>query len=337
MTARHVALLAGLAALAVVLAWALGRTGGGADSSRDMRLLPQLQEAVNDVAGIVIEPAGEDSFRVSRESHAWVAPGLLGYRADAGQVRRLVLRLAEARILETKTANPALYARLGVGDPAAGDGAGTRVTLEGVPGLAPVIIGDRESPGGRGTYVRRSGEDTAWLVDQMITVESAPLDWLDRDVMDVPADEVMALEIRHPGGGTLSVQRDPDSGQLVLASLPEGRQLSGPTAPAALARALAGLRLDDVRPAAEVESEGDPVVARFTLSDSTVIEARTRTIDETPWTIFEVRPGGGDSGATATAALQGRVSGWAYALPAWKAEQLTRRTEDLLKPLPETD
>ncbi len=340
MNARHVALLTGLAALAVALAWILGGRGSDGDGpAREASLLPALQEAVNDVTAITIQPGDEESFRIERSDGAWVVPGRHGYRADAGAVRRLVLRLAQARILETKTANPALYDRLGVADPGDGEGAGIGVLLEGVAGIAPVVVGDRESPGGRGTYVRRADEATAWLVDQVITVETADIDWLDREIMDVPAEEVKALEIRHPDGEVLAVQRDGDSGQLVLARLPEGRELSGPTAPAALARALAGLRLEDVRPAAGLEAADEPVTALFTLSDGTVITAQTRALEGTPWTVFAVEPGADDDGEAAVDAsvLATRVSGWAYALPAWKAEQLTRRTEDLLKPLPETE
>lgn len=332
MRPAHVLALAGVAVLAIVLAFALGgnrQSGPGGD-----RLLPALEGAVNDVDALVIQPAGGPAIRIERGEAAWTVPAHHGYPADAGKVRRLVLALADALVVETKTSNPDYYDRLGVGDASESGTGGTAVSLEGVDGARAVIVGNRESQGGRGTYVRVAGEPAARLVDQAIVVETGSLDWLDREVMDVPAGRVSAIEISHPDGDRVGIARDA-GGSLGLLQVPEGREVSGPTAADALARALAALRFDDVRPAKGSESSDEAVTARFTLDDGTVIEAASRGGQEETWTTFTVVPGEVSDEPGSASRLAARVDGWAYRLPAWKAEQLVRRLDDLLKPLAE--
>lgn len=338
MKAAHVLLLAGLAALAILVAFALGSHRSGPPAG-DL-LLPGLAGSVNEVTGVAVAPGDGEPFRVVRGATAWTVPGRHDYPADAGIVRRLVLALAEARIVETKTSRPELHSRLGLAE--TGDGSGTVVTLEGIGESATVVVGEREAPGGRGTYVRRQGEDTALLVDQAITVETDQDQWLDQEVMDVPAGAVDSIEITHPDGDQVTIRRGED-GRLALARIPEGREVSGPTAADALGRALAALRFDDVRPSGEDDAGAGPVVAVFTLSDGTLVEATSRRLGEETWTRFSVTPAAPpeaaepNDGPGSAVRLAVRLRGWTYRLPAWKAEQLTRRLDDLLRPLPQDD
>jgi len=328
MKPAQVLALAGVAVFAIVLAFALGGNRQ-ADPGGD-RLLPALEGAVNDVDALVIQPGGAPAIRIERGEAAWTVPAHHRYPADAGKVRRLVLALADARVLETKTSNPDFYARLGVEDASESGGGGAAVSLEGVDGTQTVIVGNREIQGDRGTYVRIAGEPAARLVDQAIVVETASLDWLDREVMDVPAARVSAIEISHPDGDRVSIARD-EAGTLALASVP----VSGPTAADALARALAALRFDDVQPASGLAVGDEPVTARFTLDDGTVIEAASHGPADATWTTFTVIPAEVSDEPGSATRLAARVEGWAYRLPAWKAEQLARRLDDLLKPRPD--
>jgi hypothetical protein len=211
--------------------------------------------------------------------------------------------------------------------------------LEGVAALPPLLIGQRETRGLSGTYVRRADEDVALLVDQDLQPEREPLGWLERDLLDIPPEEIVSLEIAHPDGEVLAIDRD-ELGIFRIAPLPEGYRPSGPTAAEAVVRALSGLRLDDVRPLAGWEPEGPLTVATFMLRDGVRLEARSwETEGAAGGAAFWVAFSAGEAVAPDEAAgaradeLNARLGPWLYRLPAWKHEQLARRGADLLVPL----
>lgn len=354
MTPRSLLLLAGATLLAILLAWGLQREPRP-DAAGEF-LLPGLAGQLDALSALELHAAGAEPFRIERGAEGWRAPAKGGYPVDAGKVRRFVLRLAQARVVATKTSRPELHDRLGVADVDADAGAGMVVRLEGAGDLPGIVIGQREARGLQGTHVRREGEDTALLVDQELQADREVTQWLERDVLDIAAEELQSLRIVQPDGEVLAVSRD-DLGIFVLEDLPEGRTLAGPTGPEALARALAGLRMDDVRPADGWAPEETPTTAVFRLRNGMVIEARSWAEGEETWVAFAARveaagnetsevagPAGEateDEGAQergpppeeAAAKLNQRLGPWLFRLPAWKQEALLRRVEDLLQPI----
>ena len=334
MKSRTLLILALVTFLAVLLAWALQREPS--PGAPGQPLLPQLAPQLNDVTALVIEPAASEPFRLERGADGWRAPAKDGYRVDVGKVRRLLSRLAEAQVVATKTAIPALHDRLGVEDVAGRPGSGVLVSLDGIEEIPPIFIGQRETRGLRGTYVRVAGGPTALLVDQDLQPERAVVDWLERELLDIPPEEIATLEIGRPDGGTLRIDRD-ELDIFRIADLPEGFRPSGPTAAESVARALSALRLDDVRSLDGGPPEQPPTRATFRLRDGLTIEARSWETDSpadgtTYWVAFSATADGGEAAARAQA-LNERLGSWLYRLPAWKHEQLTRRLADLVVPV----
>lgn len=331
-----------LATLVVALfAWALQREPG--PGAPGQAALPGLAPQLNQVTALVIEPAGSASFRLELTAEGWRAPAKGGYPVNTAKVRRFLLRLADAQVLETKTANPALHDRLGVDAPDDRPGSGVLLHLEGTDAVPPVLIGQRETRGLGGTYLRLIDEPAALLVDQDLQLEREPLDWLERELLDIPPEDIESLEIVQPDGDTLRIDRD-ELGIFRIAEPPAGFRPPGPTAAEAVARALAGLRLDDVRPLEGWEPEDPPTRARFRLRDGLVIEARSwvpesDAADTASWTAFAASHEPTEDGAAPAqevidraGGLNSRLGPWLFSLPAWKHEQLTRRSTDLLIP-----
>jgi hypothetical protein len=344
MKSRTLLLLILATFLAVLFAWTLQREPGrGAPGDP---LLPDLAPRLNQVAALVLEPAGGTPFRLERTADGWRAPAKGGYPVDAGKVRRLLLHLLEARILETKTSDPALHDRLGVEQVDGRPGSGVLLRLEGADGVAPLLIGQRETRGLRGTYVRLVGESTALLVDRDLQPERKALDWLERDLLDIPPEEILSLEITRPDGETLRIDRD-ELGIFQISQVPDGFRPSGPTAAESVARALSAVRLDDVRPAESWEPEAPPTRAIFRLRDGLAIEARSWQAHNAAggadhWVAFSAAHESAEDGTAPpheaveqARALNARLGPWLYRLPAWKHEQLTRRRSDLLIPADE--
>ena len=335
MKSRTLLILALVTFLAILLAWALQREPLPGEPGQP--LLPQLAPQLNEVTAILIEPAASEPFRLERGASGWRAPAKDGYRVDVGQVRRLLSRLAEARVVATKTAIPALHDRLGVEDVAGRPGSGVLVSLDGIEEIPPIFIGQRETRGLTGTYVRLAGDPTALLVDQDLQPERTVVDWLDRELLDIPPEDIVALQISRPDGGTLRIDRD-ELDIFRIADIPEGVRSSGPTAAESVARALSGLRLDDVRSLDGGPPEQPPTRATFRLRDGLMIEARSWQTDSpaegaSHWVAFSATADGGEAAEARAQALNERLGPWLYRLPAWKHEQLTRRLTDLVVPV----
>jgi len=361
MRPRTLILLIAVAAVAVLATMMLERGPVRVTDSPAAGLLyPALKEQLNDIEQIRLS-TGEKSVSLEKTGTGWIVPQKGGYAADSGKIRQMLLRLAETKILETKTSNPDLYPRLGVADQDAEDGAGTLLSL-GPPADARLVVGNRDDRAG-GTYVRRAGESASYLVGTEIPADASPLDWVDREVLDIDSASVRKLTIRHSDGEVLELLRVGD--QLVAAGVPEGRELSGPGATQPMARLLSPLRLDDVQPASEFDAADPQATVDVHLDDGQRITARAWQTGEERWMAFDVTldpaeptaaahdgesaesegdpspsdktsdepltPGRADPESVAR--QDAALAGWVYRVPVYKYDQAVRRMEDLLKPL----
>ena len=121
MRAKTLIVLALVAAAAIVGSALLERGSAPDPAVSDGTLLyPGLTEAINGITRVRFsDPGTGEPVQLERTDAGWIVVQKDGYPADAGKIRQLLLRLAEARLAETKTANPELYPRLGVADPGA--------------------------------------------------------------------------------------------------------------------------------------------------------------------------------------------------------------------------
>ena len=103
--------------------------------------VPQLEAALGDIERVtVVKANGETVATLERRPENWVAADKNDYVADAAKLRQALTTLSDARILEQKTANPELYARLGVEDVEAADAAGLRVAFTAQGQELPTVI-----------------------------------------------------------------------------------------------------------------------------------------------------------------------------------------------------
>jgi hypothetical protein len=165
MSRRTVVVLA--AALVVLLALVMfGQRGGTGPAGSGAAFLPDLEAALGDVERVTVAKGnGETVATLEKRPDQWVVTDKHGYAANAAKLRQALTALAEAHVLEQKTANPALYSRLGVEDVTAPDAAGISVALTAAGRELPtVILGNAE--GSKYRYARRAGEAQSYLIDR---------------------------------------------------------------------------------------------------------------------------------------------------------------------------
>lgn len=283
MSARNLLALVVAALLLGLATWLVSRNQQQPGQAGDL-LLPGLAKALNDVDRVLVTAAGDQVVAtIQRGQDRWTVAERDGYPANLGRLRKNLIALSEAHILETKTANPDYYARLGVEDVAQADATGTQLAISGSDYGAAVIIG-QTGVNGDNSYVRRAGEATSYLVDARLDPGAQLRDWLDRRVADIASAQVRSVRITQTDGSTLELGKgSPEATDFTVAGIPAGRQLTSPGAANGIGAALASLEFDDVTPAAGVAT-GDlqPIVARFETFDGLAVTVTSWTTADGP-------------------------------------------------------
>lgn len=356
--------LAVMAALAVAVSLSQ-RPGQGAGAL----LLPEIEAAINTIDRVVVRGGGDTPLAtIQRGAAGWGVGERHDYPADITRLRRTLLALARATIIEEKTSNPAFYDRLQVEDIENEAAAGLRLDIgSGTQLLASVIIGSTGVAGSDSAYARRAGESQSWLIKAALDLPRDATGWLDRRITAIPASRIATISITQPDGTSLQLEKArAGEADFSVARVPAGRELSFPGVGNVLGGVLADLELDAVEPRAGFEPGSTrPTLARFGTFDGLVVELSTwqpaagarvhlaASVDEALAARYTPAPAtavpapeaalAADAIAAAThkdlaavgaeaAELNARLGDWVYALPSYKVEQLTRRMEELLAP-----
>jgi hypothetical protein len=86
---------------------------------RGVALLPYLADELNTVTALSIRKgSAAPALTVHQQGSRWTVAQRGDYPADVSKLRKLLLALSDAKIVEEKTSNPASYSVIGVEDPA---------------------------------------------------------------------------------------------------------------------------------------------------------------------------------------------------------------------------
>lgn len=353
MSRKHFSLLLGVTlAVALLVLLVPGKTGRESDVEK-LRLLPGLQEQVNQLDWLRIAgPGGETVVTLNRGEGYWRVDEMHGYPADWEQLKTLLTDLTQAEIVERKTDNPDYYGRLGVADLSQSDAGGVMIEFQQESGLPALIVGNR-AQGRDGHYVRLKDAAESVLIDRSLELPRERTSWLEKEIVHVPDSEVVEVEVVHADGERVAARKaSADDENFALQDIPEGREIQSAWSVNSLANGLASLTLDAVVPAADVDWTG---AGRFGLVtadglriDADLVAVEPPADDESGETGYWMRLQAGlyqtavesgvnppEEGAAGPAeraeAINQRVSGWAYRIPKYKYDAMTKRMGELLK------
>ncbi len=314
-------------------------------------MFPDLLDRLNDIREVdIVGPEGK--LTIVPKDQGWVLQEKAGYPVDPAQLRTLGLAVANLQLVEAKTADPQRLPRLELSDPGTADAKSHLVDIKGADGeaLAAVVVG-KSSPslygsGHGGVYVRRAGDNQAWLAAGELEVPSDAMALIGQDVVDVPADQIARVVLQPADGPAITLSRpDANAAFTVDAGLPEGRKLD-PVKVEFLTGSLAGLTMTDVRPAGELATPNEQHGLRFETFDGVPVDVQVSTIGEGDaaqnWLTLDTsappagvaaEPAQGEDGAKPAATLADRVrklEGWAYEVPSYLADRLKGGLDQLL-------
>jgi hypothetical protein len=229
-----------------------------------------------------------------------------------------------------------------------------------------VIVGTQRFGPPAQVFVRRVGETQSWLAAGQVDVPREVMGWIERQVLNIPRDRVRSVIVTHPDGESVIVSRaSAAENGFTVSGVPDGRELTSPTAGDQFASWIQYVNVDDVSPTGRADLTEPGATAAFTMFDGLVIVAETMTAAGQTWVRFEASvdesvrpappppapaPAEGEQPApppagptvkpleevrTEAEELNKKVGAWAYQVPDYKATTLRTRLEGLLKPVPQ--
>lgn len=330
MNARALKILGSAVAVLLIVFLLVELRGNEEPATSGERMFPHLRAQIENIDSIeVLRADFDEPVKLLRSGDRWAVGNRNDYPADFTKIRELLQALADARIIEIKTARPELHHRLGLQSPDVAGSKGTQISLSGNNLSFVVIVGNTAR--GNLTYIRNASEDQTWLIDQNPTLPATANEWLLTDLVNLKSAEVVEVSIMHTGGDTILISRAPeDEAQFVVADIPQGRELSNATVANNIAGALSDLSFDDIRPANENVISTETV---FTTAAGLKVTITSFSAEDDNWiSLHATTVGDADEPAVqAAAAINARVDGWQYQVADHKFNLLNRQWTDILK------
>jgi hypothetical protein len=358
---RFIALIVA-AALAISGALYLSAQRNVQRDTHGTALIPTLAGELNTVTALTVRRgSAAPTVTVHEKDGRWTVAERSDYPADVAKLRKLLLALSDAKIVEEKTSNPANFAVIGVEDPSSPAATGAEISITARDGKHAVIIG---KPVGGGNFARRSGGNASYSVEPGISFESEPRFWIDSPLLDVAVGGIRSIEVKPAAGPGYTVHRvaavstnsstagatspsgagTPGSAgtagttspgtagagpaapkgedSFALDGVPAGRKAADSVQLAPSPTAFSGLTVDDVTPVGDVDFS-KATVATVTLSDGNVITLSGAVVGDKHW--IQVK-------ASKDAALDARTAGRAFDVAGYRFDAIFRPLEQLLVP-----
>jgi hypothetical protein len=284
-------------------------------------LLPWLTGEMNTVTTLELRKGGPAAVvTLHKQAEQWTVLERGDYPADVSKLRKLLLALADARIIEEKTSNPASFPIIGVEDPSLTGATGVEVDIVAANGKHAVIVG---KPAGQGSFVRRGGENTSYSVEPAISIDSEPRFWIDSKLLDVALAKIQSIEIRPAAGPGYTLHRTaPGDGNFALEGVPANRKAVDPAALAPSPATFGGVTAEDVAAAAGVDFS-KPSIAQLSLSGGGGLTLTGTASADKHWIAVK---------ASNDAALNAKTAGRAFEISAYRYDAIFRPLEQLLVP-----
>lgn len=313
-------------------------------------MFPGLADRVNDVRTIKVTRSTFVSTLESTEKDgklAWSLKERFGYPVPIEIVRAVAAGMAQLRQVEAKTSRPQLYGRIQVDDPKNKGAKGALVELFDAKGtmMAELIVGlDKGSVLSIGDiYVRRPGEDRAWLARGKVPVPDKQVGWLNQMIVEVDLPRVRETTLFVPGETPLRVFKNtPDDRDFILEGLPRDRELKELFGAEDISRAIQNLAFEEVTRDTEIGFDyATTPRARHITFDGLIVEVWAKENGGKLWVAIKARPDPQPKDpakvdaakvAADVAKINGTTGGWAFTLNEFETKNLNKTMTNMTQP-----
>ena len=336
---QHFVVLAGVTIAALIWAGFLQsssdyRAPGGVDGRP---MLPELARQSSALGSIELTKAGE-KLTLERAGETWKLKERGGYPVLADKVRALVVHLANAKLVEPKTAAKDRWPLLELEDPAGKDAKSSLVRLLDAHGkpISEMVVGKSRpnafGTGRGGVYVRRPNETQTWLAAGEPHISTEVKDWVDVAIYKADVAKFKRVTVEHANETPIVVEKGSEpNAKFELKSVPEGVKVK-PNAPVEqIALGFSSIDCEDVRQLEKTPIGENVSVITTETTDGLTVTFRLRREDKpaAAWLSFTAA-GTGDAKKAADE-INAKASGWEFKIPDWKANQIGKRAAELFE------
>ena len=322
-----------------VAAFLAFRRNANEETPAGVPLYPKLSADMASLTSLSVRKASATpNVTLHQQGSQWTVAQRADYPADVSKLRKLLLAMSDAKIVEQKTSDPANYALIGVDDPGAAASTATEIDFTDKDGAHALIVGKSVADG---NFVRRGGDKQSYSVRPGIYVESEPRFWIDAKLIDIPVDAIERIDYKPFGAPGYSVHRLPAPPKAEAASAASAASAAAPPAPepgfamdgvpagrkaqeaqtlAPAASIFTGLSADDVAQASAIDFS-KPMIAVITEKDGTVITVTGAVVGDKHWIEFA---------GVKDQAFAAKSKGRAYELASYRYDGILRPIEQLL-------
>ncbi len=227
MNTKQIGVLAVLTLAAIGATNASLRTGpqGLAGDRRGEPVFANLVPRLNDVASVTIADS-EKSFTVERRENGFFEKDS-GYPVKADAFRDILVGAATLAYEETKTADPARYGDLGLGEMGgAPDTVGRQVTIRDGRGqvMAAVVIGNRDATVGGargGLYIRMPDQKQTFVARGEVRAPAPHAAWFETNLTNIGRDSLASVTLTGGGLDEIKVASEKSGDDLKLLNAPD--------------------------------------------------------------------------------------------------------------------
>ncbi|MCX7847902.1 MAG: DUF4340 domain-containing protein [bacterium] len=366
MRTRTVAILVVLCVVVVGVAWVVKVVGArrGPGWVVGQRIAPGFP--LNEIERIVVRTS-EGTVTIGKEGGTWRVAEYYDYPANFGKVAELLQQVYEMKVGQHQRVRGGSLGRLRLVGPAAAgaeeSGQGTAVqffTKGGTP-VFEMIVGNQKQrardprdpysfAAPEGTYLRLASatagasarSETVLLVKDIIALPGSAEGWIERQVLNVPAEQVREISVSPPGGEATTLWRTNSTDGFSISGLGPTQQVNSATA-TSLAGALSYFTIQKVVAPAEASTNralerawsvrvrtADGITYALRLADTNAADAYARLEVSYDASKAEVGAEGGDTAKEKADLLNARFGSWLYVLPSYKISELRKTREELV-------
>jgi len=350
MTNRSLAIVAIVAAVMLIVTVILySPTGSSARGFAKGSLL--IQGLDPGKIGAIEIAKGDDAATLTGDGKgAFTVQEKSGYPASVKEINEALIKWLDIACAAKVTDSAKNHAELGVAEDAED---AVVVTIKDAAGAKLVGFVKGKSPErGSGAYVRRLGDDTVYVSDSYLYIDSDPLDYIDKKLFSVDKKDVEKVIVNTGEDAYTVLPDDEDEDAFVLESVPEGKQPKESDVKDA-ANALSSVSATDVMRADSLEvewkgsyecrlrsgliytvrlaeKEGDFHLQLFARGPDVSGLTITRTESEEELKKKEALLLAADTARTFTQ----RHDGWAYEVSEYAAKKMKKSLDDLVEDIP---
>jgi hypothetical protein len=330
-------LLAAVASVAIAVAAVLSSRTGTSAAAMDEKLFPGLADAAVNAASIKIESPTVFVTLNKDAAGKWTVGDRSNYPANAEGVRALIISVAELNLIERRTADPARLSTLELTTGKSGNGHAITISDASGKVIAAMVAGKVQTKASGTTpgtlFVRRAGEDQTYLARGGLAIPASVGATLDKTLFKLDQARIAKIAFTPRGLKAYSLSRaTPETKDFTVDEIPEGKIAADSAILQTPAAAIAGLTFDDVIKADAVKLDDATKIA-FTTFDGLALDLTLLPGGSDGVFIVMVASASDTAAQTVkdeAAAINARVGGWAYKVPAFVVTNLAPALEQML-------